>query len=147
MIMETSLLDQYRTSMGDNEYRRYVGRLYRKILLMHSGESFVIDALVAEETKPLFIELLTSFILMHPGEYLFSNDYKKFIKQHADRLEEARKIRANAYRKSIDQGDSEETRSDGIRPQTLHPPGKDFPDQKPNSQPGIRSSKAEVCAS
>ena len=145
--MSTSTLDQYRTSMGDNEYRRYVDRLYRKILLMHSGESFVIDALVAEETKPLFIELLTSFILMHPGEYLFSNDYKKFIKQHADRLEEARKIRANAYRKSIDQGDSEETRSDGIRLETIHTPGKDLPDKKPNTQPGIRSGKAEVCAS
>ena len=145
--MSTSTLDQYRTSMGDNEYRRYVDRLYRKILLMHSGESFVIDDLVAAETKPLFMELLTSFILMHPGEYLFSNDYKKFIKQHADRLEEARKIRENAHRKSIDQGNSEETRSDGVRPETLHTPGEDLPDQKSNSQPGIRSSKAEVCAS
>jgi len=145
--MSTSTLDQYRTSMGYNEYRRYVDRLYRKILLMHSGESFVIDDLVAAETKPLFMELLTSFILMHPGEYLFSNDYKKFIKQHADRLEEARKIRENAHRKSIDQGNSEETRSDGVRPETLHTPGEDLPDQKSNSQPGIRSSKAEVCAS
>lgn len=145
--MSTSTLDQYRTSMGFNVYRNYVDRLYRKILLMHSGESFVIDDLVAAETKPLFMELLTSFILMHPGEYLFSNDYKKFIKQHADRLEEARKIRANAYRKSIDQGDSEETPSDGVRPETLHTPGEDLPDQKPNTQPGIRSGKAEVCAS
>lgn len=145
--MEISILEEYRIKMGQREYYRYINRLYRKVLLMHSGESFVIDDLVAEETKPLFMELLTSFILMHPGEYLFSNDYKKFIKQDADRLEEARKIRANAYRQSLDQGDGEETRSDGVRPETLHTPGEDLPDQKSNSQPGIRSSKAEVCAS
>ncbi len=87
ITMETSLLDQYRERMGQKEYERYVERLYRKVLLMHSGESFVIDDLVAEDNKPLFMELLKCFILMHPGEYLFSNDYKKYIKPHADRLE------------------------------------------------------------
>lgn len=123
MIMETSILDQYHAKMGKQEYQRYVGRLYRKVLLMHSGESFVIDDLVMEETKPLFMELLTCFIKMHPGEYLFSNDYKKFIKQHADRLEEARKIRAKLDREASAPGDSQEAGGDGIRPEAIHPQG------------------------
>lgn len=145
--MEISILEEYRIKMGQREYYRYINRLYRKVLLMHSGESFVIDDLVAAETKPLFMELLTSFILMHPGEYLFSNDYKKFIKQHADRLEEARKIREKTHRKNEHRRDGEGAGSNGIRPETLHTPGEDLPDQKSNSQPGIRSSKAEVRAS
>ena len=126
--METSILDQYHAKMGKQEYQRYVGRLYRKVLLMHSGESFVIDDLVLEENKPLFMELLTCFIKMHPGEYLFSNDYKKFIKQHADRLEEARKIRAKLDREASAPGDSQEAGGDGIRPEALHPPRADLPD-------------------
>lgn len=135
--MATSTLDQYRTIMGDNEYRRYVGRLYRKVLLMHPGEWFSIDDLVLEVNKPLFMELLTSFILMHPGEYIFSNDYKKFIKQHADRLETARKIRAKLDREATAEGNSQETGCDGIRPEALCSPGADLPHQNRSPQPGL----------
>ena len=112
--MEPSLLNNYRDKMGEQEYHRYVDRLYRKITLMHSGESFVIDDLVVEANKPLFMQLLRCFILMHPGEYLFSDDYKKFIKQHADRLEEARKIRAKFNRQDPDSGNRSEIGGDGI---------------------------------
>ncbi len=121
------MLEIAREKMGKPEYYKYVDRLYNKVTLMHTGESFVIDDAVVPENKPLFLELLRNFILMHPGEYQFSNDYKKFIKQHADRLEAARKIRAKLDRETSTEGDSPEAGGNGIRPQAIYTPGADLP--------------------
>lgn len=104
----SSILLESRQKMGIKPFWQYAERLYRKILLMHPGESLVIDDTVSEENKELFTELLKNFIYMHPGEYLFSNDYAKFIKQQADRLEEARKIREKLGRKTSSEGNSAE---------------------------------------
>lgn len=104
----SSILQENRQKMGMKTFWKYVERLYRKIQLMHPGESLVIDDTVSEENKELFTELLKNFIYMHPGEYLFSNDYAKFIKQQADRLEEARKVREKLGRKTSTERDSAE---------------------------------------
>ncbi|MDD4593044.1 MAG: hypothetical protein PHG06_21880 [Parabacteroides sp.] len=145
--MDTDKIKELRVQMGETKYWKYVNRAYRKTQLMHPGEKFSIEKVCNKETEPLFRYLLTSFIHMHPGEYLFSNDYKYFIKVDSDRLEAARKIRQNSHRDNGNQGDGQTAGSDGIRPQTLHTPGKDLPDKKPDPQPGIRSRKTQIRAS
>lgn len=145
--MNIELLNRYRTQMGENAFWKYVQRVYRKATLMHSNESFAISDVCEKETEPLFRDLLTAIIHMHPGEYLFSDDYSRFKKTDTDQLEAARKIRENAYRKNDNEGDGETSSSTRVRPQTLHPSGADLPNKKSIPQSGIRSSKTQVRAS
>ena len=97
---------------------------------MHSNESFSITEICETTTEPLFREILTAIINMHPGEYLFSDDYTRFKKTDTDQLEAARKIRENAYRKNDNEGDGETSSSTRVRPQTLYPSGTDLPNKK-----------------
>ena len=133
--------------MGEKSFWNYVRKVYRKAMLMHSNESFSITEVCETKTEPLFRDILTAIIHMHPGEYLFSDDYKEFKKTDTDQLEQARAIRAKIYRTKNNTGDSPAPAGDGIRSQAIHTPGKDFPNKKPVSQSGIRSSKTKVCAS
>lgn len=145
--MDIELLEKYRKQMGENAFWKYVNRVYRKATLLHSNESFTISEVCAEETEPLFRDLLTAVINMHPGEYLFSDDYTRFKKTDTNGLEAARKIRANAYRNNVNRGDGQASQSSGIRPQTIHSPGANLPDKKSIPQSGLRSGETKVRAS
>src|SRR5690554_7900139 len=145
--MNIELLDRYRNQMGEKQFWRYVKKVYRKATLMHSNESFAISDVCEKETEPLFRDLLTAIIHMHPGEYLFSDDYSRFKKTDTDQLEAARKIRENAYRKNDNEGDGEASSSTRVRPQTLHPSGADLPNKKSVQKSCIRSGEAKIRAS
>lgn len=145
--MNKDILNTFRTQMGEKAFWRYVNKVYRKTMLMHSNESFSITEICETTTEPLFREILTAIINMHPGEYLFSDDYSRFKKTDTDGLAAARKIRENAYRKNDNEGDGETSSSTRVRPQTLHPSGADLPNKKSIPQSGIRSSKTQVRAS
>ena len=145
--MNIELLNRYRTQMGENAFWKYVQRVYRKATLMHSNESFAISDVCEKETEPLFRDLLTAIIHMHPGEYLFSDDYSRFKKTDTDGLAAARKIRENAYRIDDNQRDGATPTSAGIRSEVIYPQRENLPNKKPVSQSGIRSSKTQICAS
>jgi len=145
--MDTDALTKFRTQMGEKAFWRYVNKVYRKTMLMHSNESFSITEICETTTEPLFREILTAIINMHPGEYLFSDDYTRFKKTDTDGLAAARKIRENAYRKNDNEGDGEASSSTRVRPQTLHPSGADLPNKKSVQKSCIRSGEAKIRAS
>lgn len=67
--------------MGEKEYKKYLERVYNKIIRMKPGERFRVDDLVVEENRELFIKLLCLFIRMHGTKtFIFSNDYQYFIR-------------------------------------------------------------------
>lgn len=145
--MDIDVLTKFRTQMGEKPFWRYVNKVYRKTILMHSNESFSITEICETTTEPLFREILTAIINMHPGEYLFSDDYTRFKKTDTDQLEAARKIRENAYRKNDNEGDGETSSSTRVRPQTLYPSGTDLPNKKSVQKSCIRSGEAKIRAS
>lgn len=145
--MDTDVLTNFRTQMGEKAFWRYVNKVYRKTMLMHSNESFSITEICETTTEPLFRDILTAIIHMHPGEYLFSDDYSRFKKTDTDQLAAARKIRENAYRIDANQGDGKTPTSAGIRSEVIYPQRTDLPNKKSIPQSGIRSSKTQICAS
>lgn len=70
----------YLKQMGDSEFWEYLTKLHNKIYYMQPGESFVVDDVVKEENKDLFIKLLCFFIAEYPAKYLFNETYTVFYK-------------------------------------------------------------------
>lgn len=58
---------KFSTPKGEIDFWQYSERLYRKLIKMQPGESFMIDHLCVEENRDLFIKVLCSFIA---GGYL-----------------------------------------------------------------------------
>lgn len=77
-----SELNPFIQRLGKKEFKKYLERVYSKIIRMKSGERFRIDDLVIEENRELFIKLLCLFIWMHgTNTFIFSNDYQYFIRK------------------------------------------------------------------
>lgn len=76
-----SQLIPYLSKMGEKSFWSYAERLYRKITMMHPGESFVIDDIVIEENRDLLIKLLCSFMNGGVAQgYYFNATFTEFCR-------------------------------------------------------------------
>ena len=62
-LTSSDQLKEYLTTMGKEEFWAYAERLYRKITMMHPGESLIIDDVVEVANRDLFIKLLCEFMI------------------------------------------------------------------------------------
>lgn len=70
---------KFATAKGEIDFWQYSERLYRKLIKMQPGESFMIDHLCVEENRDMFIKILCSFIAGdHLQGYMFNARYTMF---------------------------------------------------------------------
>lgn len=74
-----SQLKEYLTQMGKDKFWPFAERLYRKIIMMHPGETLVVDKTVAAKNRDLFIKLLCEFIASGVAQgFRFNATYTEF---------------------------------------------------------------------
>ena len=87
------------TKGGPVPFWTYAERLYRKITMMRPGESFMVDHLVTEENRDVFIKLLCAFMASGIAQdFLFNKRYTMFRRvehQLFHQLKEDKRIKTN----------------------------------------------------
>lgn len=73
----------YSSKAGPQTFWQYAERLYSKIIMMVPGESFIIDDLVEEDNRDMFIKILCAFIAGGVAQgFLFNQYYTEFRRCH-----------------------------------------------------------------
>lgn len=80
-LTDESELYPFMVKMGQKEYRSYMERLFKKVDAMNKGDYFMVDNLVSDENREMFIKMLCLFIWMNPGKYSFNLTFTMFTKR------------------------------------------------------------------
>lgn len=103
-LRDESELYPFMVKLGQKKYLEYFERVYNKVLALKPGDEIIIDNIVIEENRIMFVKILCLIIQILPtAGYIFNEKFTVFKRcsssEISDNRSEAQKWRATNVRK------------------------------------------------